>query len=145
MLSKQALWYGNQELKFKEADKIAYYESLGSPQLFILNTVNAKYSDAIDVDKKEPLRLPQDIIETDCVSRYKNQCVMTDDVVYSEKEIRVKYYDLESRQQTIEEAKSQLLLDYQKEIERLWLSSLQKRHTIEKKSAVVEQLKSYML
>lgn len=145
LLSKQALWYGNQELKFKEADKIAYYESLGSPQLFILNTVNAKYSDAIDVDKKEPLRLPQDIIETDCVSRYKNQCVMADDVVYSEKEIRVKYYDLESRQQTIEEAKSQLLLDYQKEIERLWLNSLKKRHTVEKKSAIVEQLKSYVL
>ncbi len=145
LLSKQLLWYGNQEVKLKDANKIAYYESLGSPQLYILNTINAKYANAIDVDKKEPLRKPEDIIETNCPARYKNQCIMPDEIVYSGNQVHVKYYELESRQQTIEEAKSQLLLDYQKEIERLWLNSLQKRHTIEKKSAVVEQLKSYLL
>lgn len=145
LLSKQALWYGNREVKLNDSDKIAYYESLGSPQLYVLNTINAKYANGIDVDKKEPLRKPEDVVETNCSGRYMNQCAMPDKIMYLEKEVHVKYYDLESRQQTIEEAKSQLLLDYQKEIERLWLNSLQKRHTIEKNSAVVEQLKSYML
>ncbi|MCQ2960426.1 MAG: peptidylprolyl isomerase [Bacteroidales bacterium] len=127
MLYQQQHWYYGSKTKAKYANKMAYYESLGSPQLYILNIINAKTPNAIDVSIKEPLRLPNDVISEECSLIQK--CIMPEKIADRGDSLDVTYYYLSQRQQTINEAKEQLLIDYQQETERIWLKSLMKRHT----------------
>lgn len=144
LLDRQDLWY-NGATKVKDCEKIAYYEQKGMPQMYIINSIGAKNHDDVSVDVLDKiLRYPEDVLcdTTEC-SKAAGIC---DKIIVlpDEKTITVTYYYIASRQQTIKEAKEQLLIDYRKEIEKQWLKSLQKRHTYTINNECYDQLKNIL-
>lgn len=142
MLYEQQDWYYWHDKKTKYAEKMEHYKNIGSPQLYILDVINSKKANSIDVDTKEPLISPNDVILKMCGPEdAPRECIMPNMIADFGDSLHVAYYDLASRQLTYEEAKGQLLLDYQKELEKLWLQALKKRHTIELHQEVANQVK----
>ncbi len=142
MLYEQQNWYWGDNPKAKNAKKMAYYESIGSPQLYILNIINAKTPNAIDVSTKEPLRLPNDVISEECIRIQK--CIMPNEIADYGDSLRVTYYSLSRRQQTINEAKNQLLMDYQREVEEKWMKEVKKRHQVYIDQVIFDKLVQYL-
>ncbi len=133
LLNQQDLWYNG--AKVKDADKIAYYEQKGTPQMYIINTIASKNPNAVSANVKDKiLRYPDDVI------KQKGIC---DTICVVNNTIAVTYYYIDSRQQTIKEAKEQLLMDYRKEIETQWMKSLSKRHSAEIDQPLLEKLDAY--
>ncbi|MCQ2604957.1 MAG: peptidylprolyl isomerase [Bacteroidales bacterium] len=143
MLYSQQSWYNGSNPKAKNANKMAYYESLGSPQLYILNIINAKTPNAIDVSTKEPLRLPNDIVSDGCWPNT-SSCIMPEKIGDYGDSLQVTYYYLSKRQQTINEAKDQLLVDYQHEVEERWMRDVKKRHQVQINQGAFDKLAQYL-
>ena len=145
MLYEQQDWYYWHDNKTKYAEKMEHYKNIGSPQLYILDVINSKKAKSIDVDTKEPLISPNDVILKMCgPEEAPRECIMPNKIADFVDSLHVTYYDLASRQQTYEEAKGQLTLDYQKELEKLWLQALKKRHTFELHQEVAEKVKQIL-
>ncbi|MCQ2608118.1 MAG: peptidylprolyl isomerase [Bacteroidales bacterium] len=142
MLYQQQSWCWGDNPKAKNAKKMAYYESIGSPQLYILNIINAKTPNAIDVSTKKPLRLPNDVISEECERIQK--CIMPNKIGDYGDSLDVTYYNLSRRQQTINEAKDQLLLDYQHVVEEKWMKDVAKRHQVQTNLDVFDKLVQYL-
>lgn len=143
LLDRQNSWYLGAP-KVKDADKIAYYEQKGMPQMYIINSINAKKSKMVTVDVQDKiLRRPEDIVETSDDGR-KLAGICDKPIVLPDNTITITYYYIESRQQTIKEAKEQLLIDYQRQVEELWLKALKKRHKAVVNQPIVEEIKRYL-
>ena len=152
LLNQQDLWYNG--AKVKDADKIAYYEQKGTPQMYIINTIASKNPNAVSVDVQDKiLRHPEDVLMTITLLEEDDEGKMafakelkgiSDKILVENNTITVTYYYFGSRQQTIKEAKEQLLMDYRKEIETQWMKTLYKRHSVQINDSVVENLKQYL-
>ena len=153
LLNQQDLWYNG--AKVKDADKIAYYEQKGTPQMYIINTIASKNPNAVSVDVQDKiLRHPEDVLMTVTLVTLEDDEGKTafakelkgigDKILVENNTITVTYYYFGSRQQTIKEAKEQLLMDYRKEIETQWMKTLYKRHSVQINDSVVENLKQYL-
>ena len=151
LLNQQDLWYNG--AKVKDADKIAYYEQKGTPQMYIINTIASKNPNAVSVDVQDKiLRHPDDVLMTITLLEEDDEGKMafakelkgiSDKILVENNTITVTYYYFGSRQQTIKEAKEQLLMDYRKEIETQWMKSLSKRHSAEIDQPLLEKLDAY--
>ena len=151
LLNQQDLWYNG--AKVKDADKIAYYEQKGTPQMYIINTIASKNPNAVSVDVQDKiLRHPEDVLMTITlleeddegkIAFAKELKGISDKILVENNTITVTYYYFGSRQQTIKEAKEQLLMDYRKEIETQWMKSLSKRHSAEIDQPLLEKLDAY--
>ena len=152
LLNQQDLWYNG--AKVKDADKIAYYEQKGTPQMYIINTIASKNPNAVSVDVQDKvLRHPEDVLMTVTLvtleddegkTAYAKELKgISDKILVENNTITVTYYYFGSRQQTIKEAKEQLLMDYRKEIETQWMKSLSKRHSAEIDQPLLEKLDAY--
>lgn len=142
MLYEQQDWYYWHDNKTKYAEKMEHYKNIGSPQLYILDVINSKKAKSIDVDTKEPLISPNDVILKRCGPEdAPKECIMPNMIADFVDSLHVAYYDLASRQLTYEEAKEQLLMDYQQELEKQWIKAMYKRHTIEIHKEVVDKLR----
>ncbi len=150
LLNQQELWYNG--AKVKDANKIAYYEQKGMPQMYIINTIAAKNPNAVSVNVKDKiLRHPEDVLKTVIVDgddektpyakELKGIC---DTILVDNNTITVTYYYIDSRQQTIKEAKEQLIIDYQRQVEDQWLRAVKKRHDAVVNQTVVNELKRYL-
>ena len=134
LLNQQDLWYNG--AKVKDADKIAYYEQKGTPQMYIINTIASKNPNAVSANVKDKiLRYPDDVI------KQKGIC---DTICVVNNTIAVTYYYIDSRQQTIKEAKEQLMIDYQRQVEEQWLRAVKKRHNAAVNQSVVDEIKRYL-
>lgn len=150
LLNQQDLWYNG--AKVKDADKIAYYEQKGTPQMYIINTIASKNPNAVSVDVQDKiLRHPEDVLMTVTLEDDEGKMIFSkeqkgicDKILVENNTITVTYYYFGSRQQTIKEAKEQLLMDYRKEIETQWMKTLYKRHSVQINDSVVENLKQYL-
>lgn len=142
MLYEQQDWYYWHDKKTKYAEKMEHYKNIGSPQLYILDVINSKKANSIDVDTKEPLISPNDVILKRCgPEEAPRECIMPNKIADYGDSLHVAYYNLASRQLTYEEAKGQLLIDYQQELEEQWVKSMKKRHVVARNEDVVNQLK----
>jgi len=151
LLNQQDLWYNG--AKVKDADKIAYYEQKGTPQMYIINTIASKNPNAVSVDVQDKiLRHPEDVLMTITLLEEDDEGKMafakelkgiSDKILVENNTITVTYYYFGSRQQTIKEAEEQLLMDYRKEIETQWMKSLSKRHSAEIDQPLLEKLDAY--
>ena len=150
LLNQQDLWYSG--AKVKDADKIAYYEQKGTPQMYIINTIASKNPNAVSVDVQDKiLRHPEDVLMTVTLEDDEGKMIFSkeqkgicDKILVENNTITVTYYYFGSRQQTIKEAKEQLLMDYRKEIETQWMKALYKRHSVQINDSVAEKLKQYL-
>lgn len=141
LLYEQKMWYW-EGVVGKHAQKIAYYEDKGTPQMFIVNEINAKRPNSISVDVGDKiLKTADDVVDTVNAGGCKAMC---EKIAIFENKLVVHYYYIASRQQTIKEAKEQLLMDYRKEIETQWMKTLYKRHSVQINDSVVENLKQYL-
>lgn len=145
MLYEQQDWYYWHDNKTKYAEKMEHYKNIGSPQLYILDVINSKKAKSIDVDTKEPLISPNDVILKMCgPEEAPRECIMPNKIADFGDSLHVVYYNLASRQLTYEEAKDQLLIDYQHELEERWIKSMYRRHTVEIDYSLLNQLMQYI-
>ena len=140
LLDEQRMWYW-EGVVGKHAQKIAYYEDKGTPQMFIVNEINAKRPNSISVDVGDKiLKTADDVVDTvnvDCKT-------MCEKIAIFENKLKVHYYYIASRQQTIKEAKEQLMIDYQRQVEEQWLRAVKKRHNAVVNQSVVDEIKRYL-
>ena len=152
LLNQQDLWYNG--AKVKDADKIAYYEQKGTPQMYIINTIASKNPNAVSVDVQDKiLRHPEDVLMTITLLEEDDEGKMafakelkgiSDKILVENNTITVTYYYFGSRQLTMKEAKEQLLIDYQRQVEEQWVKALKKRHTVTINRTVANELKKHL-
>lgn len=132
LLNSQIAWYhGNEAVK--DAARIEYYENKGTPQLYVINSLNTKKGEVISVDMGDAiLRQPIDIVDDSVQPEIRLTVGNTIDMLY---------YCIQSRRQNLNEVKNEVLNDYQKDLEMQWLKSMKKRHIVEKDREVANQVK----
>ena len=152
LLNQQDLWYNG--AKVKDADKIAYYEQKGTPQMYIINTIASKNPNAVSVDVQDKiLRHPEDVLMTVTLVTLeddegkmafaKELKGISDKILVENNTITVTYYYFGSRQLTFKEAKERVLANYREKVRRDWEKSLYKRHFSEVNETMLQMLNTY--